>query len=55
MATATVIDYNRSRVSKVIYRVPFKIKVTNITVPSYTPLNPPPIGLALIGINNYIL
>jgi hypothetical protein len=55
MATATVIDNNYTRLSKVIYKVPFKIKVTNIMVPSYTPQNVPPIGLAIIGINNYIL
>jgi hypothetical protein len=55
MATATVIQDDCSRLAKVIYKVPFKIKVTNITVPSYTPTNVPPIGLAIVGVNNYIL
>jgi hypothetical protein len=55
MATATVINDNYTRLSKVIYKVPFKIKVTNIMVPSYSPQNVPPIGIAIIGINNYIL
>jgi hypothetical protein len=48
-------DDCRHRMSQVIYKLPFRIKITNITVPGYIPLNPPPIGLAIIGINNYIL
>jgi hypothetical protein len=66
MATATVIPTDskrvievietcRSRKAVVISDLPFYIRVTNITVPSYTPQNVPPIGLAIIGINNYIL
>ena len=43
------------RMSTVLYKVPFKIRVTNITVPGYTPTDVPPIGLAIIGVNNYIL
>lgn len=39
----------------VIYDLPFKIRITNITVPGYSPSNVPPIGIAIIGINNYIL
>jgi hypothetical protein len=39
----------------IIYRQPFRVKITNITVPSYGPSNIPPIGIAIIGINNYIL
>ena len=41
--------------SLVIYDVPFKIRVQNITVPGYSPSNVPPIGIAIIGFNNYIL
>lgn len=66
MAKATVIptDSNRvievletckTRQSIVIYELPFKIRITNITVPSYSPEDVPPIGIALVGINNYIL
>lgn len=66
MATATVIPTDskrvieviqtcRSRKAVVISDLPFYIRVTNITVPNYTPQNVPPIGLAIIGINNYIL
>ena len=43
------------RLSEVIDRIPFKIRVTNITVPGYSPTNVPPIGIAIIGLNNYIL
>lgn len=48
-------DVCEHRMSTVIYSVPFKIKITNITVPGYTPADVPPIGLAIVGINNYIL
>ncbi len=40
---------------QVIYQIPFKIKVTNITVPGYSPSDVPPIGIAIVGFNNYIL
>lgn len=35
--------------------LPFRIKITNIGVPGYAPNNPAPIGIAIIGFNNYIL
>lgn len=35
--------------------LPFRIKFINIGVPAYGPGNIPPIGIAVIGINNYIL
>ena len=41
--------------STVIYNIPFKIRITNITVPGYSPFNVPPIGIAIIGLDNYIL
>lgn len=50
-----VIETCRSRKAVVISDLPFHIRIINIMVPSFTPLNPPPIGLAIIGINNYIL
>lgn len=35
--------------------LPFRIKFVNIGVPAYGPGNIPPIGIAIVGINNYIL
>jgi hypothetical protein len=66
MAKATVLNVESKRVvevnptcknkkSVVLYELPFKIRITNIKVPGYTPINVPPIGLAIIGLNNYIL
>ena len=49
-----VIRYSAGKV-KINDFVPFRVKFTNIGIPSYGPGNVPPIGLAIIGINNYIL
>jgi hypothetical protein len=38
-----------------IYTLPFRIKLTNIGIEGYGPNNPAPIGIAIIGLNNYIL
>ena len=54
MASAKIIDVSNGS-STVIYDLPFKIRITNIMVPGYSPSNPPPIGIAIVGINNYIL
>jgi hypothetical protein len=35
--------------------LPFRVKFINIGIESYGPNNPPPIGIAVIGFNNYIL
>jgi len=35
--------------------LPFRIKFSNITVPGYSAGDVPPIGIAIIGLNNYIL
>ena len=35
--------------------LPFRIKFTNIMVSGYSQNNVPPIGIAVIGLNNYIL
>lgn len=34
---------------------PFRVKFTNIGFERNEPINVPPIGIAVIGINNYIL
>lgn len=35
--------------------LPFRVKFINIGIEGYGPNNVPPIGIAIIGINNYIL
>ena len=60
-----VVDSCKNRFSDVIYKdpfmvsviydMPFKIRITNIQVPGYSPTDVPPIGIAIIGFNNYIL
>jgi hypothetical protein len=35
--------------------LPFRVKFTTIGIEGYGPGNVPPIGIAIIGINNYIL
>ena len=35
--------------------MPFRVKFKTIDIGSYSPTNPPPIGIAIIGFNNYIL
>lgn len=40
---------------KVNQFLPFRVKFTTIGIEGYGPGNVPPIGIAVIGINNYIL
>jgi hypothetical protein len=35
--------------------LPFRVKFINIGIEGYGPNNPAPIGIAVIGVNNYIL
>jgi hypothetical protein len=49
-----VIRYSFGRV-KINDVLPFRIKFTNIGIESYGPGNPAPVGIAIIGLNNYIL
>jgi hypothetical protein len=35
--------------------LPFRVRFTNIGIEGYGPNNPAPIGIAVIGLNNYIL
>jgi hypothetical protein len=50
--------------SKIFYRpgtvkinetLPFRIKFTNVGIPGYGPSGAAPIGIAIIGLNNYVL
>jgi hypothetical protein len=43
------------RTVKINEILPFRIRFTNIMVPGYSASNPAPIGIAIIGFNNYIL
>ena len=51
---ARIIDTTPFR-SKVKSELPFRVKFTNIGIVSYGENNVPPIGIAVIGFNNYIL
>jgi hypothetical protein len=44
------------RLVKIEQTLPFRVRFINITVPGYSfPNNVPPVGIAIIGFNNYIL
>jgi hypothetical protein len=43
------------RIVKINEVLPFRVRFTNIMVPGYSANNPAPIGIAVIGFNNYIL
>lgn len=40
---------------KVSQELPFRVKFINIGIESYGPNYVPPIGIAVVGVNNYIL
>ncbi len=48
------ISYSSGRV-KINDVLPFRVKFINVGIESYGPNNPAPIGIAIIGLNNYIL
>lgn len=54
-------DYPIARVQSVEYKaliqeqLPFRVRFINKVFSAYSPENPPPIGVAVIGFNNYIL
>jgi hypothetical protein len=44
------------RLVKIQQTLPFRVRFINITIPGYSfPNNVPPVGIAIIGFNNYIL
>lgn len=43
------------RLAEIRYSLPFRISFTTIGIEGYGPNNPAPIGIAVIGFNNYIL
>lgn len=44
-----------NRMVKIDEVLPFRVKFTNIGIPGYNAANPAGIGIAVIGLNNYIL
>lgn len=46
---------DNKRVTLINSYLPFRIQITNIGVEGYGPNNVPPIGIAIVGLNNYIL
>lgn len=44
-----------SPIVKINEVLPFRIRITNIQVPGYDSLHPAGIGVAIIGLSNYIL
>jgi hypothetical protein len=46
---------NRQGNVKISQRLPFYVKFENIGISGYGPSFPAPIGIAVIGLNNYIL
>jgi len=60
-AKFTSISYPLTTVRDIIYTakaidvIPFYIRLTNIGIEGYGPGNPAPIGIAIIGVSNYIL
>jgi len=47
--------YESPNLSTIINTLPFRVRFTNIGIEGYSATNVPPIGIAVIGFNNYIL
>ena len=60
-AKVTTIGYPITKVMDVVYTaraidvIPFYVRFTDIGIAGYGPGNPAPIGIAIIGVSNYIL
>jgi hypothetical protein len=64
MASVKFLDGSKNKIFKikksqravqVENNLPFRIKFIGIQIPSYGANNVPPVGIAIIGFNNYIL
>ena len=51
--TAKIVQSKRT--VKVSQKLPFYVRFENVKISAYGPSNPAPIGIAVIGFNNYIL
>jgi hypothetical protein len=60
-AKVTSIGYPITTVREIVYAakaidvIPFYVRFTDIGIAGYGPGNPAPIGIAIIGVSNYIL
>ena len=60
-AKITSVGYPITKVIDIVYTakaidvIPFYVRFTNIGIAGYGPGNPAPIGIAIIGVSNYIL
>lgn len=45
----------KQRVVRISQKLPFYVRFENVSIEGYGPSSPAPIGIAVIGINNYIL
>ena len=54
LAPVTINDL-QARLAYAEGTLPFRVRFTNIEQPGYSPLTVPGIGIAIIGISNYIL
>jgi hypothetical protein len=64
MASVKFLDSSKNKVFKIKKsqrtvqienNLPFRIKFVGVQIPSYGAGNVPPIGIAIIGVSNYIL
>jgi hypothetical protein len=61
VSSITPVSYGLSRIVsntrdvKINSFLPFRVSFSTITIPGYSPNSPAPIGIAVIGFNNYIL
>jgi hypothetical protein len=55
IAYGTIKISKPSPIVKINEVLPFRIRITNIQIPGYSATSPAPIGIAVIGLNNYIL
>ena len=60
-AKVTSISYPITTVQDIVYNakpinvIPFYVRFVNVGIAGYGPGNPAPIGIAIIGVSNYIL
>jgi hypothetical protein len=55
MASVKILDSHKKRTFKLKSKPHFYIKFVGVQIPGYGANNAPPIGIAIIGFNNYIL